>query len=348
MKYPLELCEFVEWGLDNYEAEHYALIIGCHGDGIAGLHINDESHNVLTMTELGDALAQIMAYNNDTPLDLLGFDACLMAMIEVDYEIADYVDYIVSSEETLLGWNHENILTDLVNYPTMSPEALAGMIVDEYQSEFSTETNLTLSAKNCSKVAGLADAVDAFAQVLTGCTDTEYDNIADAGESVDYYDTENYVYVDLYHLADLIRQGTSDPDVIDAADGVLLNGVTGTVLSNWHTTDPWHMNAHGISIYFPLYHDTCNETLYSAFSFHSKNWDEFLNAFYDGGEPEDAGNDFASATELSGDEIDNGHTETLDENADPEDYFKISLYLDETITVTMTGPPGFRLRSVSV
>lgn len=36
-------------------------------------------------------------------IDLLGFDACLMGMMEVAYELQDHTDIMVFSEETIPG-----------------------------------------------------------------------------------------------------------------------------------------------------------------------------------------------------------------------------------------------------
>jgi hypothetical protein len=48
--------------------------------------------------ELGEALDNI---NGDARNDLLAFDACLMSMLEVAYEISPYADYMVASEELI-------------------------------------------------------------------------------------------------------------------------------------------------------------------------------------------------------------------------------------------------------
>ena len=37
-------------------------------------------------------------------IDLVGMDACLMAMVEVAYEIKDYVNILVASQETEPGY----------------------------------------------------------------------------------------------------------------------------------------------------------------------------------------------------------------------------------------------------
>ena len=50
-------------------------------------------------------------------LNLIGFDACLMAMVENAYPLRNLADYMVGSEETEPGdgWPYDLVLADLKN-----------------------------------------------------------------------------------------------------------------------------------------------------------------------------------------------------------------------------------------
>ena len=90
---PDTLVDFAENVYDNYPAQHYALIFWDHGMGWPGVCPDDSAgHDALELTELDAALDEITTYYGKN-LDLIGFDACLMAMLEVDHEIADYGDF---------------------------------------------------------------------------------------------------------------------------------------------------------------------------------------------------------------------------------------------------------------
>ncbi len=59
---------------------------------------DDISHNKITTEQFGIAMAQIKQKLGRN-IDILGFDACMMAMGEVGAEVAASTDILVGSEE---------------------------------------------------------------------------------------------------------------------------------------------------------------------------------------------------------------------------------------------------------
>lgn len=128
----------------KYPAKHKMLTIWNHGSGwknmllslqTRGVSYDDQSGNFITTPQLGmivDALNQ-----SGNHLDILGFDACLMQMIEVAYEVGSKnVDYIVASEETEPGdgWDYNGIAQSLQANP--SPIEFGRAIVNSYYSQY--------------------------------------------------------------------------------------------------------------------------------------------------------------------------------------------------------------------
>jgi hypothetical protein len=113
---PAVLQSFIEWAIANYPAQHYALVLWNHGSGwregnnssaIKSVCIDDQANDELTMTELRSALNAANATTGEV-LDIVGFDACLMQMVEVAYQVMGsaerpLVDITVGSEETEPG-----------------------------------------------------------------------------------------------------------------------------------------------------------------------------------------------------------------------------------------------------
>jgi len=97
---PQTIVDFVTWCVNNYPADKYALILWDHGGGLSGVCWDDDNgDDNINLHELRNALETV--YNNlGIKIDVLGFDACLMGMIEVAYQCRDYVDYIAFSQET--------------------------------------------------------------------------------------------------------------------------------------------------------------------------------------------------------------------------------------------------------
>ncbi len=76
---PNTLADFAVWGIENYPAEHYALIIWDHGGGWKIVATDDTSdRDGIKMPELDSALFWIINETCIERLDLIGFDTCLM------------------------------------------------------------------------------------------------------------------------------------------------------------------------------------------------------------------------------------------------------------------------------
>jgi len=144
---PQTLIDFVLWGMQTYPASRYAVVLWDHGSGWAkadedslrfkSVCIDETSSDRLYMREVRAALDTIET-NGDQP-DLLGFDACLMSMAEVAYEIRQHASVMVASEKgiPLAGWPYHTILADLVASPTMSASQLGSVTVSRYYQSYS-------------------------------------------------------------------------------------------------------------------------------------------------------------------------------------------------------------------
>ena len=65
-----------------------------------------------------DDLHEVMAYAHAVlgrQIDIVGFDSCYMAMVEIAYEVAPYARYMVASQESEEkdGWNYHDVITAL-------------------------------------------------------------------------------------------------------------------------------------------------------------------------------------------------------------------------------------------
>ena len=126
-----------------------------------GYGYDDTAGDFLDNAELRKALTdikQILGRN----LDILGFDACLMAMIEVAYQVHDLADLLVSSERTEPGegWSYSRAFGNLGKRPEMPATQLAWDIVAAYKVAY--RNGLTLSAVDLKKVPPLVNCLDAW------------------------------------------------------------------------------------------------------------------------------------------------------------------------------------------
>ncbi|MGL4790225.1 MAG: clostripain-related cysteine peptidase, partial [Anaerotignaceae bacterium] len=92
---PETLSNFINYGVSNYPADRYMLILWDHGGGSLGGFAYDQrfpSSSAMTLSEIDQALS-----TSDVYFDFIGFDACLMATLETAFVLEEYTDYMIAS-----------------------------------------------------------------------------------------------------------------------------------------------------------------------------------------------------------------------------------------------------------
>ncbi len=86
------------------------------------------SLDTLELARVAEAIAELVGQ----PLELLGMDACLMANLEVAYELRNTVRYLVASEELVPGhsWPYRAIYGALRSSPELGGDDLARVAVE--------------------------------------------------------------------------------------------------------------------------------------------------------------------------------------------------------------------------
>lgn len=164
---PQNLTNFIKWSAQKYPADKYALILWDHGGSwlpgraSAGAiqDMWEGEGNSMYIHEIDAAIK-----NSGVHFNLLDFDACNMASIEVLYQLKDVSDYICVSQRTIPGSGNEytGIANFLVSNPSATGKGLGGAIIDTYIA-FSTpgdEASLTRSLIETSKLGAVASAVN--------------------------------------------------------------------------------------------------------------------------------------------------------------------------------------------
>lgn len=180
---PEPLANFGKWAAENFPAEHYMLIIWNHGAGWSGVSYDDNTHHGMDLPEVRQALegiCQTLKKQNKDKIDILDFDACLMATLEVGYELRGTVDYLVASQETEPGDGnpYADLLKFVSTYPESPSPAVAKAVAETYiksyapngsQAEGSDQFwygSETKSVIRLSKMQELKDSVESVAQLL--------------------------------------------------------------------------------------------------------------------------------------------------------------------------------------
>jgi len=217
---------------------------------------NDETNqDVLYNRKIQDSLESAL---HGKKLDVIGFDACLMSMIETAYAIRNVGQYMVASEELEpgLGWKYDDWLAAVEANPTMDAVSLAKITVAKYRDIYTApataDTATTLAAFDLGRTAELATALSLLSDSLVAKLDAELQPIIETRASVlTYAPGYNFYHIDLGGFLKLLAGKVSDETIraqIVAVQNVLSAGVVAKYagqdrLGSYGST--------GLAIYFP-------------------------------------------------------------------------------------------------
>jgi subtilisin family serine protease/peptidoglycan hydrolase-like protein with peptidoglycan-binding domain len=174
------LTGFVQWAARCFPAENYVLVLWGNGDGWksnpalpSGLLTDTEPGNdAMQMSELKGATDAIPKALNKTKLDILAFDAPLMATVEVATQVKNGTSIMVASQGTkiqtgseppskknTINWDYEDLIKRLNKDPKQSPTDYAKEMV-KHASGAGVDT---MSAINLMGIDGLNSEIDGLA-----------------------------------------------------------------------------------------------------------------------------------------------------------------------------------------
>ncbi len=218
-------------------------------------------------------------------LDLLGFDACLMSMLEVDYQLQHLCQVAVSSQENEPGdgWPYGAIIRKLRAEPDMTAETLGRTIVEEYDLSYRLNqpgASVTQSAVVLNRLEPVAGAVGHLGATLLAYT-SDRATMGIVFNAVRFAQSfSDRDYIDLGHFCQLLAADDVDGAIGAAAQSVvdLLAAETSPVIAEAHH-GPEVTDASGLSIYLPT---RVVSPLYRDLDFaQNHGWDEFLSSFVD-------------------------------------------------------------------
>ena len=325
---PENLFDFSRWAIENYPAKNYILILWDHGSGIIdpniwkfnllnlyvfnqelglfelnrdeinkrGICFNEVFDMYLNNQDIKNTLKKISAELLNGKKITLGFDACNMAMAEIAFQIKDYVDIMIASQETEpgSGWNYETLLSPLKT-KNLIPEEFAKNAVDSYQKNYEkTFADFTLSAISLSEIYLLAKQIDLISEDLITILNSENKKIfwtelskirtqrkyATIFANPDYIDINNFLtslsdFIQKNSKTEKYRTNKKEFDKLSTNLFLSTNLINKLVLKKTFCYSvPF---ADGISIYFPTkkIHISYNKTDFAL----SNKWLEFLKVY---------------------------------------------------------------------
>lgn len=311
---PETLYKFIKVASEACPARRYALILWSHGSGwrstqtsrggnrggighlppTPGMRYvcsdwNSDQH--IYMRQVREALEKA-----GISFELVAFDACLMGMVEVAYEIKDRANYIIASEQSIegTGFNYAPFLKSLSVNPDMDGQALGIEMIKAYDQQYGSGGDNTLAMVVPARLPTLVDGLNTLVRQIAAegkRLDTNrsglplrppLETVRDkAGPDMG---GRNNPYIDLGQFL----EATSQEDALPQA----VRNAAGAALQLYHDTVPVGMRAQekrrtGLAIFLPKDLSDEEEEAFSVGSYTAENilfakdclWPHFVLAF---------------------------------------------------------------------
>lgn len=276
------LRDFIDWGLANYPADRVALIVWNHGNGwkrspheeqTRGVSYDDEYGTRIDTDQLDDALGP-------HTFDLVVWDASLMQMTEVAYELRDKAQFVIGSEESppTEGYPYDRVFKPFRDTPGAPTATLARSFVSETLA-FPPYANrrITQSVLDSSKLGDLANAVSDLGAALVSNRAQMANIVPRVRDNAQAYSpTPLRFYRDLNHVCQLLEADPATTSLVRSASSKVRAAIRAALV--WEGHNGLSPNSHGIAIDFSpglTFQSYRPEYLQLKFAKDTA-WDEFL------------------------------------------------------------------------
>lgn len=237
-------------------------------------------------------------------LQILGFDACLMAMVETAYAMRDQAAVLVGSEdlEPGSGWQYNDWLQQLVARPSMNEVELGNVLVESYKKQYDpVRKTTTQSAVRLTQADALAKAVSALADSMRAKMTSEAQNIKAARDECAMFapnpfeetpPKDYFFHIDFIRFCDLLLAHAKDQDVKNKAQAARDLAAASVIATYAGSERKDRFGSHGLAIYFPASGSFYKNDQYAQGGYEKSNtvfpvafvrdhtWSDFLHAYF--------------------------------------------------------------------
>jgi len=293
---PATLSSFINWAILNYPAERYFLIFWNHGDGWRltrekgsysinkGVCWDDTDEDVLYMREVKDAINQSIE-NQLVKFDIVGFDACLMGLLENAYMVRGTETYPTESvifsqlNEYADGWEYDTFIQDFQDNPDLNTLDSTKYVIDRYYQRYKSYGGTTLSSVDMSYLNQVINDLDTLAANINDEWYMLYNARKSSFKTSDVYGYDSFI--DLKGLLTFLKKNyykTENADYVTQLETSLNNFI-------YYYKNTAGIPANGLNIYFPQ--DMSNPLWGDYTSTNTDlvgdtNWKIFLQNYYNG------------------------------------------------------------------
>jgi Clostripain family len=276
---PIPLYNFISFCLENYEAEHYMVVLSGHAGGTERDYLlkDEGSSGSLTFNELKQVFKRIQRDRKGEAIDILGMDNCLMSMGEICYELRGLAEIVVGCESfsPASGWPYRQILERLRRdfaTPKLRPRnsfiaEAAKSVVEEYVNYYSNYwlagMSVSQSALDLTKVEELHRKVNKLANIMERelvkeCENSKIHRSRIGGAFRDalllaHWEAQSYngeQFVDIYDFCDCLEKRVPYSAAAEQCREVKDFISTEFVLNSSYFGAAYQYS-YGVSLYFP-------------------------------------------------------------------------------------------------
>ena len=247
----MSLARSVNFVYENYPANHYGIIFWGHGEGWRGFcyDLTSETRMSLNQMKLG-----LQTGLNGKKLDLIGFDSCFGAEMEVFYQIRDFAKYSFGVEG-LLGINGMNY-EDVFNLFSMKKEKSTLNLIDSFMVQYKTSyekyKRSAFSVVDLENIQELCKKFNEFCKSISKSITTESirDEIKDSliynTNQYFYEDSDSDVYIDVDSVVtELSKTSVVNDDIINCKE-MFFEARNNAVIDYWNSDG----EAGSVGVYF--------------------------------------------------------------------------------------------------
>lgn len=263
------LQDFLSFCEKNYPADHRMFLFWDHGGGsVAGAACDENyDYDALTLAEMDQAFSSVYR-GQELPLELVGFDTCLMSTLDTANVFKKYASYLVASEELEPGngWSYNGWLHALGQNPGMNGAQLGTVICDTFMEgceSYDTADEITLAVTDLKKLDKLLAAFNSMGKEILSsaiATPAVCGEFARSAQRAENYGGNNNTdgYTNMVDLGDLVRKAKNilpetAAQVLEALEEAIVYKISGQ----------YRQNASGLSVYYSYNGDEQELALYS-------------------------------------------------------------------------------------
>jgi hypothetical protein len=285
MGIPKSLHDFIAWGKSQYPADHYAVVLWDHGNGWLpefkkpSLRAAPPAFSYDGQTGHSIQIWQLNQAFQGEHVDITAFDASLMQMDEVAYQLIGLTDYVAGSEESPPGpgYPYQRVLAEFTNNPDGSPRFLAKAFVDGMLAEPTyANQKIEQSVVDTSQMPGVASAAAILGQALVANEPALAPIVPGLRATTQsYLQTTNRYFYDSVDLCNQLSANTGIGAVQTACTNYNAAAANAIVWEGHNTLSP---GSHGLSIDFsPSSFFVTVTADYSQLAWNSAtNWSQWL------------------------------------------------------------------------